>query len=456
MPSSSLADAAPAAGRRPRRRWSWSVACLAALRAVAPAGAQAPLIAVRAAEADAAPAPRAATELEVAPSGARLRDSVSPRPDTARRRLPRWLALNGYVTQAGAVSRGGTMAGVPSGGTVDYRRVALLARAEPTPADRFVFQLADRRVGESPTAHYGRELKVDWLFYEHAFGDATRVRAGRGPLPFGIYNETRYVGTLLPFYQAPTSVYREKEFSAEAADGALAAHEFALPGGFGAELSAYTGRLDYVEASSAPYIPSTAAPAPGAPGAAAPPPNGWVYASARAHARGVLGSQLWLTTPIPGLRAGVGTFGTKLSGGIYRPAGRVDRARVTTGSLDGSFERFTARAELLTARIGALQTTGGYVQLGARVAGPLALYVQRDYSHVRLSDVPLPPTYAFQTLSFVQNRDHAASAVWTVRPGVQLRGEVHRTLGYNADEAIPLDGPAHRGRHAIVSLSTAF
>lgn len=168
------------------------------------------------------------------PPAARPGRAVACTAVASRVRLPRWLSLNGYVTQAGAVSRGGTMSGVPSGATVDYRRIALLRRAELSLDDRVVVQI------------------------------------GRDALPFGIYNETRYVGTLMPFYQAPTSVYREKEFSTGSADRALISHGLSLPAGFGAELTAYVGQMSYVEASSLPWNPM----APGA--GTTPPTSGWV------------------------------------------------------------------------------------------------------------------------------------------------------------------------------------
>ena len=115
------------------------------------------------------------------------------------------------------------------------------------------------------------------------------------------------------------------------------------------------------------------------------------------------------------------------------------------------------RAEGLLAALGPdVRATGRYVQVGARVAGPLSVYAQLDQSGARLANFPTPPTYVPRTLSLVQNRDHAASAVWAFRPGLQLRGEYHRTLGYNADEAVPLTGPARRGQFGILSVSAAY
>ncbi len=370
-------------------------------------------------------------------------------------------AVHGYVTQAAGVSRGGQTSGISAGGTADVRRAALLARFAPTLADRFVAQVAHRRVGASPAAAYHRAVKLDWLFYERALGDAARVRVGRLPIPWGIYNETRYVGTLLPFYQAPASTYREKEFSTEALDGALVTREFAAASAFPVEASAYAGEIRYLESSQLPVAPElppgvTLADAAAAAAASGMPlPAGrWTYATARARGRGV-GGNVWVTTPVPGLRVGGGGLRARLKGGL-RPNGGLADATVWFGSVDGSFDRVTARAEAMHADLGAVRVRGGYVQLGARVARAVTVNAQTDYSHFRVTFLPLPPTYTVRPFSFTQNRDHAASVVWSATRRVQVRVEGHLTRGYNAEEALDLTGAPRRGRHAILSLSSAF
>jgi hypothetical protein len=319
-------------------------------------------------------------------------------------------------------------------------------------------------MGRSPVAQYQPDVKLDWLFYEHAFGDATRLRAGRIPLQGGIYNETRYVGTLLPFFQAPASFYREKEFSNEALDGGMAAHELELGRGFALEVSAYGGGFRYVEASPLPALPALPpgmdlATATAAAQAGLLPPGaltgGWTYATARASIRRVLGTTLWLTTPVPGLRAGGGVLKGRVSGGL-RPDGGVAPLRISYLSVDGTFDRVVARAEAFDADLGAAGVRGGYVQLGGRVAGPLSAYAQLDYSRMRLDFLPLPPTYTVRPLRFDQNRDQAASLVWAFRPTLQARVEGHRTRGYNAEEGVDLTAAPRRGRYAIVSLSVAY
>lgn len=53
------------------------------------------------------------------------------------------------------------------------------------------------------------DVKLDWAFYERKLGQDTSIRVGRIPQPMGLLNETRYVGTLLPFYRAPYNFYQE-------------------------------------------------------------------------------------------------------------------------------------------------------------------------------------------------------------------------------------------------------
>ena len=93
--------------------------------------------------------------------------------DSARR-----LDLHGYFTQAVAVSRGGQVHGIPSGGTVDYRGVAPLGRHTWSSRDRLVPQAAHRRLGDSPAADGREQVRLDRAFLEHGFSDATSLRVG--------------------------------------------------------------------------------------------------------------------------------------------------------------------------------------------------------------------------------------------------------------------------------------
>src|SRR6185503_1142268 len=139
---------------------------------------------------------------------------------------PAAFSIHGYLTQGYGFSSGGLVTGLSKEGTSDYRRAAVLARYIPSPSNSFVVQLAHRRLGDSPTMAYEQDVKLDMAFYEHKFRDGTRVRFGKTVMPFGIYNEIRYAGTLMPFYRAPLSVYWEGTYTSETVDGAMVSRQF--------------------------------------------------------------------------------------------------------------------------------------------------------------------------------------------------------------------------------------
>jgi hypothetical protein len=352
------------------------------------------------------------------------------------------VTLNGYFTQAAAVSRGGLVEGIPTNGTVDYRRAALVARFFPSLSDRFVAQVAHHREGASPVARVQPTVELAWLFYERSLGSATQLRVGRAPIPMGIHNETRYVGTLLPFYEPPATVYRNRQFSNERVDGVVAIHELFGESRTPVEIAAYGGSMDYVEAFQIPAAPSAERPL-----------GGWDYSAKRAHAHGVVGAHAWVSTPLTGLRVGGGVVHTTMTGGL-RDAGVRDPVTAWSASVDGAFDALTVRAEALGADLDVARGRMGYVQVG-RAFGPLTLNAQTEFGRLLLRNIPVPPTFAPQTL-VTPSRDVAASAVWSFHSALQLKVEAHRTRGYNLEEGIDLSGPARRGGYFIAGLSTAF
>src|SRR6185436_5467510 len=98
------------------------------------------------------------------------------------------ITLNGYLTQAYARSDEHQILGITKAGTADYSTAALRIRADMTPDDAFVLQLAHIRIGNSPIQQLKNEVDIEWLYYQRNFGD-TRLKLGRVQIPFGIYNE---------------------------------------------------------------------------------------------------------------------------------------------------------------------------------------------------------------------------------------------------------------------------
>lgn len=103
------------------------------------------------------------------------------------------ITIHGYLSQAYAISDGNHVVGIPEKGTTDYRTAALQMRVQISPKDIFAVQISHERIGKSRVQTVHDDLELDWMFYEHRFGNSA-VKVGRLPIPFGIYNELRDVG----------------------------------------------------------------------------------------------------------------------------------------------------------------------------------------------------------------------------------------------------------------------
>ena len=117
--------------------------------------------------------------------------------------------------------------GLNRDGTSDYRAIALQFGYKISDKDRVVTQLLHRNFGTSPLKAIQPTVEPVWAFYEHRFDNGTSVKLGRNPLPRGLFNEVRFIGTLLPFYRVGSAVYGETlEFLDGAAGCAHAAAAF--------------------------------------------------------------------------------------------------------------------------------------------------------------------------------------------------------------------------------------
>lgn len=91
-------------------------------------------------------------------------------------------------------------------------------------------------------AEEGAEL--DWAFAEWKVTDALKLRAGKAKLPFGNYSEILDVGTVRPFFNAPTSIYGPAHLVAEGYQGAGVTGFFRLGGDWSLSYDAYGGEMD--------------------------------------------------------------------------------------------------------------------------------------------------------------------------------------------------------------------
>ena len=344
------------------------------------------------------------------------------------------LSIHGYLTQGYAVSDSALIMGIPKAGTTDYRRAALLLRYASTDQDNFVIQMAHRRLGESPSMAFESDVKVDWAFYEHQFGTQTRLRVGKNPIPFGIYNETRYVGTQIPFYRAPYAFYHEGIYTSETVDGVTLMQPLFSESSFAMEASAYAGSFSYLDFATIPVVGPTGVT--------------FTYQGQRVRAQSAVGGQLWISTPIEGLRIGGGGQRYTVPNAFFQP--RKTSFDGYHAAMDAKFERFYARSEFRHVDAKKLiHYDGWYTQGGVAVTSRLSLGAQAE----RASYHVMSATNSYK-VSFVH--DDAAVVSWMVSPNLVVKMEGHQTNDFNVEGVSNPLGKPLEGRYFISSLSVAF
>ncbi len=341
------------------------------------------------------------------------------------------VTIHGYLTQAYGITDRHKIAGLTDAGTADYRRAAVLARYTVSPKDNFVVQVGHRRLGDSPTMQFEDNIKVDMAFYERRFGSDNKLRVGKILMPFGIFNEIRYAGTLLPFYRAPMSVYWEGTFTNETIDGVSFSHQFRTGESWALSADLFGGSYSLLEFLTVPTGPTTA-----------------MYAGAKLEAKNAFGGQLWLTTPIDGLRLGLNGRSHKDVGGI-QPRGDGVRSNEWNASIDGAFEKWQLRAEALrTTSVNVLLLTR-YAQVGYRPVEFLAVNAQAEYSNVSGSDAGGP-------WNFNMMRDHALGINLFLGPMAVWKLEGHATKGVNYEQVTNMRGAPLSNAYVISSFSVSF
>ncbi len=339
--------------------------------------------------------------------------------------------FNAYLTQAWGITDGVPFLGLDEDGRFDYRSAALLFRFEPSDKDSLVFQLAHEDLGASPFNELREEIELDWGFYQRQLGESSRVRVGRIPIPFGIYNELRDVGNTLEFFRPPVGIYYEGSFSSETVDGVSFSQSFFTTADWSLDLDLYLGSWERNESASARAIPG--------------------------EARDGFGAQLWLSTPITGLRFGAAyqTFDQEGGEGILR-FGETNHDYYLF-SADMDFDRFWFRAEFLRIETSFLfadrYTQNSYYLLaGLRATDRLSVHLLWEDSLSKSSGsrfgrpLRIDPFYQDLALSLgYRFSDHAL-----------LRLEAHRAKSLQADTLLPSGEPFFEVDYAIVSVAVAF
>lgn len=387
-------------------------------------------------------------------------DQPAPEPEKVPTGLQK-LTVHGFLTQGwadasfldtppGVASPTGVelALGIPEGGTTDYRFLAIQFRYAMAPKHNFVLQLSSRRLGMSPVELFEDAIELDWAFYEYRIGDFSAVKVGKVQIPYGIYNEIRDVGTILPFYRPPFSMYRNGTFTSETVDGFVLSHTFFGDTSWSIDGNIFGGEFDRLEID------------------AFEPEN-----SVKVRAEDTYGFQFWLNTPYPSLRIGLGHINYRILGSVFLPEGeKTDWTPTYHLSVDATlFDRLVFQSEYQTINttldlpLGPvsvpldLEFIDWYVQVGYRFTEKFSIWGQYDVIW-EIVDSPIltrrDKSKGREDLGFALN--------FAFLPAVVLKAEYHELerssfFWVPAGPMIePLNYTADNGDYTIVSLSVSF
>ncbi|MEM7351532.1 MAG: hypothetical protein AAF657_12040 [Acidobacteriota bacterium] len=344
--------------------------------------------------------------------------------------------------------------GIPEDGTTDYRNLAIQFRYEITPQDIMIIQFSSRALGDSPISDSEDEIELDWAFYERRIRDHTSIKVGRVQIPFGIFNEFRDVGTILPFYRPAFAFYREGSFTTETVDGLLVSHTFMPESDWSIDANVYVGEWDLIELdpfSETAFI---------------------------ARSEDSFGSQFWLNTPVPGLRFGFGTQRRNFTGGaegITRVEGGTTRFDEFLFSVDAAFSKWIFRAEYREFEndVTTLPALGvddfvanfpsWYAQVGFHPSQKFRIYLQHEVSEFEVNTALFT-----ETQEFTAREDTGIAINYLFSPNVVLKAEYHEVSGEDQGfvpvflpgppffQLQPIFADLDGGEYSIISLSASF
>lgn len=332
--------------------------------------------------------------------------------------------------------------GIPEGGTTNYRFLALQFRYEISSKDVFVVQFSSRALGFSPLQDFEDEIELDWAFYERRLTDHASLKVGRVQIPFGIYNEVRDVGTILPFFRPAFVVYKEGAFTSETVDGLSLGTTFFPDSDWSLEVTGYLGEWESIQ-----IVP--------------PDPS----LSGVLRAEDGYGYQIWLNTPLSDLRIGTGLISFK-QGESQIPLQALERRDIFHASLDATFGRFTLQAEWDQETSGIslfglplnIESTDFYVLAGVGITEKLRLWGQLENNDLSWTGAVLAAPFDLKA-----REDLGVSLNYFFSPTIVVKGEYHwvdeKGLGFlplptGAFQGLVADAP--NGSYSILSLSVAF
>ena len=332
------------------------------------------------------------------------------------------LTVNGFISQAYGSAGDLPIFGLTTGGTADYRALALQGRFAITSSDFIVVQVNHRALGSSALGALDDDVELAWGFYQkRIWGNSIRV--GRVPMPRGIFNEIRNVGTILPFYRASKAFYSE---GVETVDGVSLSRSFDLPGGFSADAYAYGGAFDMrVEVITNLGMEAIEEPMSAA-----------------------YGTQLWLNTPMAGVRLGGGAIRSTMDSAIKENQD-FDMWSV---SAEAVRDRYFVRGEYLkAAQANVLDYVGYYGQAGLNLWKGLWANFQAEWNTNTIKNLPLPFDLEVDAI-----QDYAYGVSYMVSPRLVIKGEYHQFEGYQFDVPVDMMGAPVDNDYFLISVAAAF
>lgn len=268
--------------------------------------------------------------------------------------VPGWLSkvsIHGYVSQAYAVSEEHPIFGIPTDGTTDYRDLALQFRYDQDRKNAFVVQFRHERFGELRAQD--DDVQLDWAFYQRNFSDRLSLKAGRIPLPLGIFNEAAGAATTSPFFRPPHEFY-DRHYTSKTVEGVLTSASLGRAGGWSFDIDAYFGQwvLDQREREE------------------------------HADAKNAWGGQIWANTPWPGVRIGAGAYRCEVESSEGYALRKYDYYALH-GSIDADLDRWRLATEVFTGNldgIGRYRTW--YAQAGFDVTEKFSVHARGTMARI--------------------------------------------------------------------------
>lgn len=343
------------------------------------------------------------------------------------------LEIHGALNAAYGRARELPVFGIPTTGTSDYRTFTIQGRYTLNENDQLVAQVFNRRLGASPLAGAISDVTMQWAFWQHRAGDFT-LKAGRNPLPRGLSNETRYIGTVHPFYRPSVELQLD---AFDAIDGAVVSYRHELPHGIEYEQYGFGG------GSENRSIATTTA--------------GQDVRVARTE--NMFGGQSYFRFPVAHLR--LGAYAARYN--FVQPTSKGYRTNILYSAEATPVERVKLEVEngRITGHGPSNDNRSGYYQATVRANERFAIGGQHAWTNRMLFFPNTDLNFVFPEVS-----TNGVSGIVTLSPNAVLKLEHHWREGWQFDSSTPpiasqtptsvTLSEKRRSRYLLASVAASF